>query len=141
MQGTGCADDASRFTVVASETVIGNCTGLEWQLFTADITADGLVDLMLWCKALDYCKDLVLGGHADWRLPNVRELLSVVGYGRFAPAANPVFRAAALPCWSSTTDVQFPHKALGVEFHGQGDTFHDLKNSSRIFVRAVRGGF
>ena len=92
MQRTGCADDASRFTVT-SETVIDNCTGLEWQLVTADITADGRADPMSWCNALDYCKDLVLGGQADWRLPKVRELLSVVDYGRFAPAANPVFRA------------------------------------------------
>jgi hypothetical protein len=30
-------------------------------------------------------------GHSDWRVPNVRELQSIVDYGRFDPTSDPVF--------------------------------------------------
>ena len=34
-----------------------------------------------WHDALAYCENLDLGGHDDWRLPNVKELQSIVNYG------------------------------------------------------------
>jgi uncharacterized protein DUF1566 len=136
---TGCPDDAGRFTVEASETVIDNCTGLEWQVFTADFTGDGVADQTTWCNALDYCKDLVLGGHNDWRLPNVRELESIVSYGRHSPAADPVFRAEA-SYWSSTTYTVAPAFAWTVSF-SSGTTGPFPKTGEDVnFVRAVRGG-
>ena len=33
-------------------------------------------------------------GHNDWRLPNIRELLSTVDYGRSNPPIDPAFATA-----------------------------------------------
>ena len=138
---TGCPNDAGRFTVeAAGETVIDNCTGLEWQVFTADITGDAVADPMSWCNALDYCKDLVLGGHNDWRLPNVRELEGIVDYGRHSPSADPVFRAEGLSYWSSTTYLVAPAFAWTVGFStGTTGPFPKIDDDVN-YVRAVRGG-
>jgi hypothetical protein len=34
--------------------------------------------LMLWSDAISYCDNLDLGGHTDWRLPNIEELISLI---------------------------------------------------------------
>lgn len=80
-------------------------TGLTWQRGDSGTTLD-------WAGALNYCETLRLGGHADWRLPNAKELQSIVDYGR-SPAAtgsaaiNPVFRTGAAESyyWTGTTHL------------------------------------
>jgi hypothetical protein len=92
-------------------TITDAATGLTWQ--QAD-SAKG----MNWGQALDYCEDMSLAGHSDWRLPNAKELQSIVDYTR-APsltgtaAIDPVFRATSFTnekgerdwgyYWTSTT--------------------------------------
>lgn len=49
-------------------TVLDNHTGFCWQ---KDYNVD------TWNNAIDYCNNLSLGGHNDWRLPNVLELLTM----------------------------------------------------------------
>ena len=99
---TGCPNDANRFVVndngtptdTSDDTVTDNCTGLMWQKNTADVNGDGQStdqDFTDWCGALQYCEILSFAGHDDWRLPNVRELQSVVDYGRCYPALDPIF--------------------------------------------------
>jgi len=61
-------------------TVTDNLTGFMW---AKDANAAGL---KTWDGALAYCNDLILGGHDDWRLPNVKELLSLVDFGKNDPA-------------------------------------------------------
>jgi len=61
-------------------TVTDNLTGLMW---AKDANAAGLET---WDGALTYCNDLILGGHDDWRLPNVKELLSLTDFGKNNPA-------------------------------------------------------
>ena len=94
-------------------TVTDRATGLTWQ--QAD-SGRG----MNWPDALAYAEQLELGGHDDWRLPNAKELQSIVDYTR-APGTShtaalaPVLKATAIqnerkesdyPCyWSSTTHV------------------------------------
>ena len=38
-----------------------------------------------WNSAIDWCENLVFAGYDDWRLPNVKELQSIVDYGRVSP--------------------------------------------------------
>ena len=136
---TGCPNDANRFSVNADDTITDNCTGLQWQRFTADLNGDGESDTLTWCEAFDYCNHLTLGGQVDWRLPNVRELQSIVDYGRMFPAADPLFRAEASNYWSSTSNLNQPSEAWVVIFNlGSVITFE--KNDKNTYVRAVRGG-
>ena len=105
---TGCSSEG-RFVDNGDGTVTDNCTGLMWQQDTADVNGDGQSDnsdRLNWCNALNYCDNLTLAGHDDWRLPDVRELHSIVDYGRnvapYPPAIDPVFDAGLWSYWSST---------------------------------------
>lgn len=63
-----------------------------------------------WEKALETVNTLnaqKTGGHIDWRLPNIRELESLVDLNRHSPALSPkqLFNDIAQGYWSSTTSV------------------------------------
>lgn len=91
-------------------------------------------------------------GYSDWRIPNARELLSVIDYGRSNPSVNPVFHTGCAPLckvttcsctassgyWSTTTGAGCPASAWRVDF-SRGGAFNDGKLNN-IHVRAVRGG-
>ncbi|MBI3799186.1 MAG: DUF1566 domain-containing protein [Deltaproteobacteria bacterium] len=81
-------------------------------------------------------------GHHDWRIPNVRELRSIVDYGVFDPAINPIFGPTATTAfsayWSSTTSVGFPEFKWGVDFSNGADD--ELSKANKFPIRAVRGG-
>ena len=66
-------------------TISDASTGLMWQ---QDDNGEGLD----WEHALAYCSDLDLGGSGDWRLPNVKELQSIVDYSGSFPAIDNLFR-------------------------------------------------
>ena len=131
---TGCPMEG-RIVDNGDGTVTDNCTGLMWQRDTGNDGAQ-----LTWCNALAYCEDLELAGHDDWRLPNVRELQSIVDYGRLIPSIDPVFGGALLSFyWSSTSRVgPSPGSAWGVGF-GVGIVDAGFKSGGNI-VRAVRSG-
>lgn len=52
-----------------------------------------------WEQALKYCEDLTLAGRSDWRLPNAKELQSIVDYSRSPKTSN---SAAIDPLFSVT---------------------------------------
>lgn len=140
---TGCPSE-SRFVDNRDGTVTDTCTGLQWQQNTADVNVDGQSteqDLVTWCKALAYCKNLSFAGHDDWRLPNVRELQSLVDYGRFAPLIDPVLGALSSFYWSSTNIVGSPGFVWGVGFDIGGVVNAGGGVSGNSYhVRAVRRG-
>ncbi|WP_028325727.1 DUF1566 domain-containing protein [Desulfatirhabdium butyrativorans] len=114
-------------------TVTDTSTGLMWQQETPDNTKN-------WEQALSYCENLTLGGHTDWRLPTIKELLSLVDYSHRHPAINTAFFPGTVASyyWSSTTDAGYPYDAWVVNFDS-GYVYSSYK-SSRGYVRAVRGG-
>jgi hypothetical protein len=95
-------------------------------------------------------------GHNDWRIPNVRELQSILDYGHFSPIVAPAFNGAscgtsctdmtspACSCtqgesyWSSTTSAYDAIDAWSVSFY-DGSNLDDWKSNCN-HVRAVRGG-
>ena len=113
---TGCASDGTRFTDNGGDgTVTDNCTGLMWQTDTANTDGLGGVDnddKLSWCAALSYC-EVTLDGfatHTDWRLPNIRELQSIVDHsglqtvGVFPPFSQaPSVGPDPVRYWSSTS--------------------------------------
>jgi len=54
-------------------TITDNATGLMWQQADSGTGMD-------WENALAYAETSTLAGHNDWRLPNIRELQSIVDY-------------------------------------------------------------
>ena len=116
-------------------TVTDRNTGLIWQ-------RNGFRKLGWWA-ALNYCEELELpadSGQTDWRLPNVRELHSIVDGSRTSPAVNKyVFHGTrSLEHWSSTTKSTLVKFAWYVYFHS-GNVQAGYKNKSH-YVRCVRGG-
>jgi hypothetical protein len=112
------------------ETITDQVTGLMWQ------QADG--GSHSWDDAATYCQGLELGGHADWRLPSRKELLSIVDYGKTNPAIDPVFSCSISVYWSDTPRAVYPGFAWYVSFENGSSnyTFMDYANP----VRCVRGG-
>jgi len=127
---TGCANDGSRFDDNSDGTVTDNCTGLMWQ----QDTGNGGVKLT-WCAALEHCDNLVFAGRDDWRLPSVRELRSIVDFGRFSPAIDPVFSTFNLFYWSSTP-YSFTTSSSWLVGFGDGDSERSIGTTFNI--RAVR---
>ena len=93
----------------ADGTITDHATGLMWSK-----TDSGTG--MNWQQALAGVQQLNATnylGHNDWRLPNAKELQSLVDYSRI-PAIAPVFQISKLPdgeypfFWSSTTHLDGP---------------------------------
>lgn len=127
---TGCPNEG-RFVDNGDGTVTDNCTGLMWQMDTGN---DGVA--LARCDALAYCESLELAGHGDWRLPNLRELQSLLDYGRDFPAIDPIFGVLSASYWSSTYGADNPDSAWHVQF-SRGSVQTDY-NYFEFHVRAVR---
>jgi hypothetical protein len=86
-------------------TVTDRATGLMW---TRDDSGEGLD----WEGALAYAGNVEVGGHDDWRLPDAKELQSIVDYTR-APGASgsaaidPVFSASEIVNEAGEPDFGF----------------------------------
>src|SRR5262245_25379397 len=138
-------------------TITDNNTRLMWAKKSNDGTIHDKDNTYTWANALSFfIGGLTAGGgfdgYTDWRLPNIRELRSIVNYENFGPAVSPAFNtgcAAActvLTCsctasavyWSSTTYDLGPDFAWTVGF-GFGNNDPSDKSFSAC-VLAVRRG-
>jgi len=117
--------------------VTDSTTGLQWQDAYED--NEGNVKVTSWRGAINYCEALTLGGKYDWRLPNQKELLTLVDYGEFDPSINDVFQnTMSYNYWSSTTRVNATGQVWLVYFKS-GSIDSPIKSASS-YVRCVRGG-
>jgi len=84
--------------------VLDRATGLMW-------AADGIQagcnngTAIDWSTALEYVDELVFAGFADWRMPNILELLSIVNYSIASPCITepPFINTSSAAYWCSTT--------------------------------------
>ncbi len=129
-----------RFIDHGNGTVTDNLTGLMWTK-----NAQQIPGTMTWQDALDACNDLVYpisGGYDDWRLPNLRELQSLIDYENVNPAlpsGHPFTNETSSAYWSSTTFASTPDYAW-IVFFDYGVVRYLNKSRSDYYVRAVRGG-
>lgn len=132
----GWKNDSARFTVNGSM-VFDKATGLMW---AKDLTIGGR---KTWANALTYAEGLSLGGYTDWRLPNIKELVSIMDFSIPDIGSGPysfyvVFtQREAEEYWSSTTNPLAP--TLAYEVNGPSVFYHD-KADPTPFVSVVRGG-
>jgi len=83
------------------QTVSDNATGLMWQQNDAESTN--------WDDAIAQCEAATTANYSDWRLPNVKELQSIVDYERSpdthnSAAIDPVFNATSIVNEAGNTD-------------------------------------
>lgn len=78
----------------ADGTITDNSTGLMWQQADDGLGRD-------WQNALSYAESLSLAGYSDWRLPNAKELHSIVDYTRCPDFTN----SAAINAMFQTTMI------------------------------------
>lgn len=89
-----------------------------------------------WQESLKYCEDLSVAGYSDWRLPNAKELQSIVDYTRSpatsnSPAIDPVFLVSSITdeagnknypfYWTSTTHLEGKVAASGAIYVAFGE--------------------
>lgn len=120
-------------------TITDNRTGLMW-LKDANDFASGTT--MTWEAAISSCEAVfVYAGYDDWRLPNVKELFSIVRFEGAAPFINQTAFLSTVSSyyWTSTTYVPTDTYAMIVSFIFGGGVFYGNKTSN-YYVRPVRGG-
>lgn len=126
--------DTRRFKDNGDGTITDVLTGLMWQ--------KGENERMDWYSALKCCKEMRLAGYSDWRLPNLKELNSILNldytnswwyYKDFFPADG--LKPPLLHYFSST-----PYEGIYVwvtNFCFGYDGYYASKNAKLLF-RAVR---
>jgi hypothetical protein len=99
-----------------------NTARCDTQKYVADVNAQGLC------------------GAQDWRLPDPRELLSIVSNDRMYPAIDTTYfpNTVASWVWSASPYADYPNYAWSVYFYG-GSVYYSNKNDAGS-VRLVRGG-
>ncbi len=135
----GAAFDFEKFNISGVEITVDNNTGLIW---AADGSAKGCAygQQTDWESAVNWCRNLTFAGSSDWRLPNVRELHSIVDFSETYPCID----KTKFPnteqdwYWTSTTYDYQGSKAWVIEFDVGGLNFAPEK-SSQYFLRAVTG--
>lgn len=125
--------------VGVSSVTLDNVSGLMW--ITNPRADAAMGGLYTWTAAVAACEAEDYAGFQDWRLPNVRELMSIADYSK---DTGPAINAAAFPgartstYWSSTTYMQNATLAWRVNFLDGGVNV-DLKTLGS-YVRCVRSG-
>lgn len=104
---------------------------------------------MAYDEAIHYCENLNFAGFDDWRLPTIKELLSITDHGMDSPTINKAFQNIAYKMsdrgekiygwyWSSTKKANNdPSAAWAVAFWFGASNLYGVSNN-RDFVRCVR---
>ena len=143
----GVAWPTPRFTDNGDGTVTDNLTGLIW------LKNANCFGTSIWTQALTDANTLNSGecglsdgsSEGDWRLPNVRELFSLIDYSQVNPAlpnGHPFdnVQSDLMDCtyWSSTTDPNSEFWAATVRFFNSG--VGGSPKTESYYVWPVRGG-
>lgn len=118
-------------------TITDNTTGLMWQQADDGVVRD-------WQNSLAYAENLVLAGFDDWRLPNAKELQSIVDYSRCpditqSAAINPLFSTTSINdpdgnpgqypyFWTGTTHLDGPNPYTPAVYIAFGEAQGRLNN-------------
>ena len=132
-----------RFTDNGNGSVTDRVTGLTW------LKNANCFNVQTWTAALNDANSLASGacGLTDgsaagtWRLPNIREIQSLIDYGQYnpaLPAGHPFTGVQPVHYWSSTNFVNSPNNAFQLDLVS-GGLYIDVKGNAYP-VWPVRGG-
>ncbi len=134
----GAAYGTNEFVDNGDNTVTDKATGLMW----AKVDSQKGMD---WASALAYAEQSELAGYTDWRLPNVKELQSIVDYSRApnasdtsreGPAIDPIFQCSDFINAKGVKDYPYFWSSTSARFRKGSDFFYAWYVA---FGRAVNG--
>jgi len=112
----------------------------KWILTIWTATAAGLTTpkTMSWANAITNSEALDYAGFTDWRLPNIKENMSIVDYEIYSPAIDQTYfpNTQSGIYWSGTTDAGWSDGAWNFYFSYGGVS--NSGKSSGYYVRPVR---
>jgi hypothetical protein len=127
-------------------TVTDTRTGLMWKQCAEGLSGVGcgMGTLMTftWSGALSHAVSSSFAGYTNWRLPNVKELSSLVEDCRFQPAINDSLfpNTPSSSFWSGSPDAAYWNYGWVVDFYFGSVPPAGLRRSNVGHVRFVRGG-
>ena len=140
---------ADRFLMHGNGTVTDTATGLMWAQCAEGLSGSactvGMATTLTWEAALIRARDSGLAGYTDWRLPNIKELSSIVEERCGIPAINLAVFPAPDPStltgsfWSASGVASSPQFAWSVSFL-DGFTAASIRDFHYERVRLVRSG-
>jgi hypothetical protein len=126
-------------------TITDNRTGLMWKKCSEgqnnDSSCTGTAGTYTWANAITQCENLTTpGGYTDWRLPNMKELFSIIKFEGSAPFIDSTNFPTTVNnyYWTSTTYVPSTTYALTVYF--KFGSVLSYSKTSLVYVRCVRAG-
>jgi hypothetical protein len=131
-QDTDCDADTS------NNIVMDNLPSLVW---SGDANLDGLKN---WANALSFANGLTTCGYGDWRLPNSKELFSLVDRSQSVPALPAGYPFANVQpgadnrYWSSTSYASDPGMAWALGM--LNGSLNPWTKTDTAFVWPIRGG-
>ena len=132
----------NEFVDNCNNTITDKKTGLVWQKCSNGHNTnlcEGLIEDVNWKNALKYCSDLELSGYSDWRLPNIKEFLTIIDESKSNPAIDSSFfpNTSAGEYWSSTTNINSVENAMCIAFD-DGGYIINIEKVWFAHVRCVR---
>lgn len=132
----------SQYVQHANGTATDSQTDLMWYMCTIECDTP---TVYTWEEALNYVEkfnaEVKSAGYTDWRLPNIRELATLVELQCFRPAINVSVFPDTLPShyWSSSPYKFYPHYSWYLNFEDGVYTYGDRTDKKHIrLVRDVR---
>ena len=141
----GDAMAAKTYTVNEDGTVTDPTTGLIWMRCALGQVWDGMTCTGT-ASTYTFSRANVLkttyANQSDWRVPNIRELQTIVDRSVFNPAINSVAFPGTSPSyfWSASVDAGYSGKARDVNFYSGSAVRYDGFKSNTNQVRLVRAG-
>lgn len=131
-----------RFTDNGDGTILDNVTGLMWQKCQLGLTGSdcsiGSATTHTWHQALVEAQASTVSGYGDWRLPNYKELLSIVEERCNGPSINTNYFPNTINSffWSSSPYENNSSSSWRVNF--SFGISSDAPRSESRYVRLVR---
>jgi hypothetical protein len=140
----GVGPSGSRFNDNGDGTITDNLTGLMWVKDPSELYgpwgSPGMPNTMSWYDAINNCENLEHAGYTDWRLPNIRELESLINFGTYGNVIDGMYfpNAQSSGYWSSTLLEPYDYYGWFIYFY---DGMRGVEDRNYYeYVRPVRGG-
>lgn len=137
----------SRYTVHDDGTVTDNDTGLMWMQCSEGQSWEsnggagnctGTATTHTWDAALALANGKAFAGYSDWRLPDIKQLASLVAEDRYSPAINStIFPATPSSGFWSGSPIAYDSNTSWSVYFNHGSDSGSYRNGD-VHVRLVR---